>query len=361
MPRDMSNASTPILDWPQSDREAWTRALLPPDPFNPLAAYANRWKPATRQALTRSYGQWITWLRKTGRLDPTSPPADRATRETVRAYFDHMVERGLADLTVSTHVARLGDMLKAMHPDQDWFWLDRAAGRLANIAKPKRDKRSTTQPTEQLLALGEALIAAAETADPSSRQEAPRLARDGLIIALLALRPFRKRNLTALTLGRHVEKRDGRWLIRIEAEETKNGRQIYCDWPEQLVEPLERYIAVHRRILLGEKAKIMGDLGPLWISHHGNQITGESIWSIVRSRTERGLGVALNLHSFRHSAATTIATHDPENASSIADVLGHSTLRTADRYYNQAQMITAGDVYGQTIVDLRSGRRKQSS
>ena len=47
-------------------------------------------------------------------------------------------------------------------------------------------------------------------------------------------------------------------------------------------------------------------------------------------------------HLFRDAAATSIAIHDPEHVTNIMPVLGHSTLTTCERHYNQAQGLEAG-------------------
>jgi integrase len=359
MTRTAENACTPVEAWPQPDRDAWSRGLLPMDVFDPHVGYACRWRPTTHRMLEESYGHWVTWLRRSGHLGADQMPGERATHAALTTYHEDMRTRGLAEYSIAARLQRLGHTLMAMHPDQDWYWIVRAAARIRTRAQPKRDKRLFTQPTEDLVALGEALIAGAETADPTPAWWPASLARDGLTIALLAHRPLRRGNLASLTLGRHVEKCDNQWVIRIDGEETKNKEAIHCTWPETLVEPLERYLAVHRRSLLGSRASAVGEAGPLWISRQEGALGAGGIYGRVRHWTEKGLGLAINPHCFRYSAATTIATTDPASAADIQAVLGHTSLRSSDGYYNQAQMISAGDVYHQTIGDLRSGRRRK--
>ena len=53
--------------------------------------------------------------------------------------------------------------------------------------------------------------------------------RDGLIIALLALIPLRRRTLAALRIGRHLVKVGENWALDIPAEDTKTRRAL--DYP----------------------------------------------------------------------------------------------------------------------------------
>jgi hypothetical protein len=67
-----------------------------------------------------------------------------------------------------------------------------------------------------------------------------------------------------------------------------------------------------------------------------------------------GLPEILFPHLFRDGAATAIAIVDPEHVGTIASVLGHSTLATSERHYNQARGLEAGRRYHGTIEQLRN-------
>ena len=56
---------------------------------------------------------------------------------------------------------------------------------------------------------------------------------------------------------------------------------------------------------------------------------GDRFWKA----TERIFGERISMHTFRHSAASTWAERTPETAMLIAALLGHTTLRTAERHY----------------------------
>jgi len=68
--------------------------------------------------------------------------------------------------------------------------------------------------------------------------------RDGLIIALLAARPLRLRNLTGLELERTMARRGDVWWINIPADETKTRAPIEVPWPEALTAALTTYLDI---------------------------------------------------------------------------------------------------------------------
>ena len=57
-------------------------------------------------------------------------------------------------------------------------------------------------------------------------------------------------------------------------------------------------------------------------------------------------------HSFRHSAATDIALHDPKHVGIVKSVLGHASPLSAD-YYNLASGFDAASRYQALLVELR--------
>jgi integrase len=47
-----------------------------------------------------------------------------------------------------------------------------------------------------------------------------------------------------------------------------------------------------------------------------------------------------------------LATDDPEHILAIARILGHASINTTQRHYNQSQMIAATVIYHQVMKDL---------
>ena len=73
---------------------------------------------------------------------------------------------------------------------------------------------------------------------PISMDDAVRY-RDGLMIALLAFIPIRRKNLAALEIGRHLVREGDGWFVIIPGEEAKTGTAIEFPVPELL----ESYLA----------------------------------------------------------------------------------------------------------------------
>lgn len=188
-----------LEEWPEADRAAWQTRLRLGDLFEP-GGVATTWAEATRGMELNGYGRWLTWLVQTGRLDPTSSPADRVTTEAASSYLAEL-KRAVAPFTVSARIQQLGNAMRVIAPSGDWRWLQRAADRLQVGATSVRNKRERLQSPEQLIALGRSLMNQADTALQTAPTIRATLCRDGLMIAFLAHRPMRRKNLAAMRLG----------------------------------------------------------------------------------------------------------------------------------------------------------------
>jgi integrase/recombinase XerD len=347
--RVWSGRCTPVAEWPVADQTAWATALVAGDPFEP-GGLAAGWAPATRWVVANGYGLWLTWLAEHGWLEPQQPPVARITKERVAAYVAAL-QPGRSPFSVQSRVQQLGNALRAMAPADDWRWILRAAGRLRSRAVSVRNKRARLQSPARLAELGEQLMAQAE----GNTTAAAMAYRDGLIIALLAYRPIRARNLTSITCGEHLVSRDGVWRLIFPAAETKAKQPIEFDFPADLVPYLERYLAHWRPILLTRGGRQAAAItSALWVSTNGTHMVYASIGHQVRRRTRESFGVALSPHFFRDCAATAIAIVDPKNVRITTAILGHATLATSERHYNQATGLVAGRRHQDTIAALRA-------
>jgi site-specific recombinase XerD len=162
------------------------------------------------------------------------------------------------------------------------------------------------------------------------------LYRDGLIIAFLALRPLRLRNLAGLELGRTLHDGPTGWLITIPAGETKTHRGIEISWPTDLVDALEIYLAHHRPVLArGSRATA------LWLGGAGQALADHTIRQTIIGRTQVVLGVSISPHLFRDCAATTLAIEDPAHIGVASTILGHARSSTTHKHYIQANTLAA--------------------
>ena len=74
-----------------------------------------------------------------------------------------------------------------------------------------------------------------------------------------------------------------------------------------------------------------------------------AIYDRVVQQTREGLGFPVNLHRFRHAAATFWSIHDPANVRGARDLLGHSSFGTTEKHYIMAQSRLAGRALARAI------------
>jgi hypothetical protein len=231
--------------WPQADGQAWGAALCEGDVLEP-GGVAAHWAPKTKAKVVRAYGRWLTWLELNGLLDPGSGLGERATPANVARYVADLQVLGNGSYTVLGYVRELHNALRAMAPKDDWGWLRRVSRGLRRIVKPVRDKRARIVPSDQLFSYGIELMIEADGPSGGTPLQGAIRYRDGLMIALLAARPFRRANFVSIELGRHlVRQGDGYWL-RFEAKETKTRAPIEVPFPEILIPYLDRYLVHYR-------------------------------------------------------------------------------------------------------------------
>ncbi len=336
--------------WPRPDRLAWDRALASGDIFE-AGGLGAAWAPTTRSGVAASFGRWLAWLAARGLFDPERSAMTHATRENLEAYIEHLRTR-YASSTASTYLSFLAMALHVLVPSSDWTWLNPAVAALRRRATSVRNKRSRLQMADDLYALGLELMEAAaegntEAAPGATTWESATKFRDGLIISLLALCPFRRRNFGSIEIGRNLTHRAGAYWLLFERDETKNRQPIEVPFPAVLVPALERYLKVYRP-WLGSQTSNRDPRYPfkpagkrLWVSKTGSSLSPESFYQSVLSRTAAKFGRSVNPHLFRDCAATTIATSDPEHVRITTSVLGHSSLATSENSYNHAQALEA--------------------
>jgi integrase/recombinase XerD len=334
-------------DWPASDQAMWRAAIAEGDILDGAGPGAH-WAGATRNNTRKAYGYWLGWLAKHGFLDADVAPLDRVTPERVAAYVTDLQAR-VAASSVFAYILDLLRYVKRVAPERDWAWLSNIKNRLWARASPAKDKTSRIRPAAELFALGiELMHSATGFRSRYNRLAAEIRFRDGLIIALLAARPIRLKNLTALEIGRHLVCIDGVYWLRLEAEEVKNAKHIEVSLPEALTPWLERYLASVRPRLLGAATS-----NRLWVSCQGTPLFDGVIRHHVCKHTKAAFGVAISPHLFRDCAATSVAIEDPEHVRIAASILGHHSLATTQRYYDQSRMLDAGRHYQAALTALR--------
>jgi integrase/recombinase XerD len=179
--------------------------------------------------------------------------------------------------------------------------------------------------------------------------------RDGLIIALLAALPVRMANFSRIELGTHLVARGSEYWLMFSADETKNGRHIEAPLPDHIVPYLVRYLGHYRPALLDlRKNRPLPMRRALWVNRLGQMMGEGAIREQIKKRTRVAFGHAIWPHLFRDCVATSIAIERPDDVAIAADILGHASFATTDKYYNQARAIEASRMFQRCIAELRS-------
>jgi integrase len=168
--------------------------------------------------------------------------------------------------------------------------------------------------------------------------------RDGLMIALLALIPLRRRTLAALRIGKRLVKSGDLWALDIPAVDMKTKRALDYPISAELSGRIDLYLNQFRCRIPGA-----GTHDFLWASRQSRPIVDTSINAIVGRRTRDALGFPVNPHRFRHAAATFWSSRDPANVRGVKDLLGHASFRTTESFYIMAQSRVAGRALARAI------------
>ena len=343
-----SRRCKPIEEWPQGDSQCWRAALQAGDPLEEGGCRAEHSRHSNR-AMEKGYGRWLAWLDSKDLLDAKVAPGDRITPDRVRAYARDLEVQN-ASGTVISRLIELKVTAAIMDPGKDWSWIYRRAAAIRARHKPARPKRHRLVPIEKLVALGLDLMAGADTETTALRRF--KTYRDGLLIAALASRQLRLRNLTGLILDRTLAQRDNGWWIQVPAAETKTKNPIEEPFPEFLIPHLQTYLSDHRANIVALRNSRSN---ALWLSMHGSPMSDNAIYIRIVARTREVLGRAVNPHLFRDCAATSVAIHDPAHVGIASRLLGHRSGSTTERYYNQARSVEASRLMQKSLLERRSG------
>jgi hypothetical protein len=197
------------------------------------------------------------WRRFLGFLAIDEPPAleiaphERLTIERVRRFATHLAETN-TPVSVAAHVDALYKAARIMMPECHRAWLKAVTARLLGAA-PAHGPTGPVITSVQLLQLGQQLMDESKPrAGTQTLMSDVIRYRDGLMIALLAFIPLRRKNIVAIKIDRHLIQEGDGWFVVISAAETKTGTAIEFAVPELLATYLSTYLDVIRpRILRG--------------------------------------------------------------------------------------------------------------
>ena len=168
----------------------------------------------------------------------------------------------------------------------------------------------------------------------------------------LAVRPLRLANLVQLELGRELVRRGLVWWLELHGADTKTGEPLELPFPDDLVPALESYLATWRPRLA--QRRYVAASSALWLTHRGTTISDIHAYNNIVAHTRKAFGRPVNPHLFRDAAATTIALDRPDQVRMAAQLLGHRSFATTERFYNLARASEAAKAWHLTLKQLRN-------
>ena len=333
-------------EWPRADKALWLQAFEPKvdlfDGGGPGAHLSQR----SVQQLQYAYGKFLYFISaKRGDLLKRRP-ARRLNAGIIEEYVN--CQPGTCGrVTLSVYLHHLWLAIRYLCPRDDWRWLLVISKRIKAQAKPKPEKHHLVT-SATLYELGIRLMdAALACGKPPTSWRVQTGFRDGLIIALLALIPLRRRTLSGLRIGKQLIKSGDRWFLDIPAENVKSKRPLDYLISQELSERIDVYVNQIRSQTAGSDTHDY-----LWACSRGGPMRGRGIYGAVRRRTRKALGFPINLHRFRRAAPTFWSIRDPANVRGAKDLLGHASFATTEKYYLMSQSRIAGRAFARVINNV---------
>jgi len=337
----------PIQRWPLVDRSAWAAAFKPGDLFEGDAGPGAHMAHGSRKFLTYGYARWLAYLSAKHPELLDEPPSARVHKTVLRGYIADL-QCDLSDTSVAIHLHQLYMAIGLIAPNHDWAWLRRIKTTFERRAVP-RDRFGLLSPPWQLLDLGIHLMESARIGIKDPHHRGKIQYRNGLILALLALWPIRRRSLSALTVSQHLERRGEALNLLLHPEDTKAARADSFRIPDLIKPYFERYLIDLRPRFPGADAH-----DGLWPSLRGCPLQGQRLYAIVRQLTQLHLGRGMGLHDVRRAAATFLAIEAPEKVGLVPGVLQHASPEVSEQHYNLARSTTASRRHGAHVTQLRA-------
>jgi integrase/recombinase XerD len=341
-----------IADWPEADRQAWQRATTQGGLLDDVGGLA-RYNAAKLRVLESAYGRWLGFLAVHAGLTAMTSGLDLMDSQHIKAFHDHLEAR-LAPWSVCSYINNLCVVARAFAPHARFSALERAARHTLKVAEPITDKRSRLVPARDLYRLGHDLMANAD--DESTPIRRASRYRDGLMIAMLAAKPLRRRNFTNLEIDRDLIREEHNYRIVIAGRETKNRRPIEWPLPRGLTQPIDHYLLEVRPFFLARRGYKHREPGKrMWIGENGAPLAPGQVHTHITKRTAERFGRSINPHLFRDAGSTSVAIEDPAHVGIIQPLLGHANPATAEKFYNQAGNLHAARRLQDAVEQIRKG------
>lgn len=299
---------------------------------------AARWSPATLDRRIRSYGTFLHFAHRRGELNPSVRPAARANGGLLEAYARHL-EKHVAPETIATLFNGLVAMLRVIDPGGSSNQVEALAKYYARVAMPSRDKRKILVGASQLYDAGINRMRAVW--EPATRDRIAAVCfGDGLMMAMLAAKPMRLKNVVGTQVGVHfLRTASGTFEWRFGKKDTKGRKRSQAEMPPSLLPFFDHWLSNVRPFLLEGRIH-----DAMWVTTLGDPMARTTVYGRFCKATREELGVRINPHATRDIAATSIAVSMPQDVRMIPFILDNDD-RTAQEHYNLADSLSASKYY----------------
>ena len=349
--RKTPHTSLALEAWPTIDRRRWQKVF---QSLQTPRANGRHHSTVRKNAIQGAYARWINWL--SGRHPDLLllTPSARIQPDIVEEYIMDQ-RRRMADISIRSAIYDIDVAVRLLDRNHRAPWIKPILAILKRERPNRRNKAGRIVPTGDLLDYGMQLMRQSRSKPPIKRTDAIAY-RDGLIIALLSIRPLRLANFVSLSIGETIISRHQRVWLAIPATETKNRLNLEYPFPEQLRKPLDYYLKEVRPWFLGQaKRRKLPSTNSIWLSLWGRPMSRNTFGTMLTSRTLAKFGKAVNPHLFRDCLATSIAGSRPELTWATPLMLGHRSTLTSQISYTHNDPEYGQLAFLEHLKRLRSG------
>ena len=365
-PVDRSRAYT--LKWSdlptslKEDVDAWHKACLKPDPFDPDAP------PPVRQSTIDERDRKVRRLATA--VVRQGVPAEELTGlralftpERVKLALTFFLERNggetstqarlMAELsvTVAKHRLKLDD--EEVREIKGWAKrLHRPQKDLTRKNKERLRQFRNRKVLRALYTLPERILARESRKPPDSRS-ALRV-QMALAIAILTVAPMRIGNLRSLDRDRHFvhafSDKDPVLQIGIDARDVKNGVDLFFAVSDHVKDLLEIYMTEYQPLLANGHPSTL-----LFPGRSGAPKAANTLRRNICGMIWRELGLHVHTHMFRHLAAHVFLKRHPGHYEEVRRILHHKNIQTTLNSYAGLEADAALARYDEIVLGLRKG------
>lgn len=331
-----------VEDWPEPDRLGWTEACRPGVRLQ-RGGRAAHMKEVTRTDLAGRFGSFLGFLEQTGRLHKGCSALERVEPAIIDEYIAYL-QTSVASVTVHGSIYKLRRIAEILDPGLDLRWLREIEIDLEDQKRPA-PKGPRVLNSDRIFEAGVLLIRSAEATTDRTGLQRARMARNGLLIAFLAICPIRLKNLAALAIGDTIIREDDEWWLLLSDEDTKSNRLDHRVIPDVLAQWIDLYMEKYKPTFPNSDTA-------MWPSQYGGPMSYAGVQRLVADTTKLVLGKAVGPHMFRHCVPYTIANIDGSQINLASALLQHSDPRTTQKHYNLAHSVESSRAFGSIVSGL---------